>query len=134
MVPTADNFEEIELAAVIDILRRAKIKVDLVSMTKSRYITGQHGLTMLSDKIFPETFIQDYDLIAIVGGFGNSTSLSQNKQLIRRIKREKSLGKYIAAICASPSIVFNKKGILDDIDEATCYPLLWDSLKNKQKK
>lgn len=44
LVPTANNFEEIELISIVDILRRAQMKVDLVSITDSRLIRGCLGV------------------------------------------------------------------------------------------
>ena len=45
----AEGFEEIEALAVVDILRRAEIDVNLVSVTDSKIVKGAHGISINTD-------------------------------------------------------------------------------------
>lgn len=40
----ADGFEEIEALTVVDLLRRAKVYVDTVSITDDYTVRGAHGI------------------------------------------------------------------------------------------
>ena len=40
----ADGFEEIEALTVVDVLRRAKIKCDMVSITEDLNVKGTHDI------------------------------------------------------------------------------------------
>ena len=51
----ADGFEDIEGLTVLDLMRRAGISVDTVSIKETRDITTSHGIEMKTDRIFHET-------------------------------------------------------------------------------
>ena len=42
----SNGFEEIEAITIIDILRRSKIDLKLVSMGEDRTVIGEHGITL----------------------------------------------------------------------------------------
>ena len=42
----APGYEEIEALAVVDLLRRAGIETDMVSVTEERQVTSSHGITV----------------------------------------------------------------------------------------
>ena len=42
----SNGFEEIEAVTIIDILRRAKIDLKIVSMGEERAVIGEHGITL----------------------------------------------------------------------------------------
>ena len=50
----ADGFEEIEGLTVVDILRRAQIDTQTVSVMGRKQIQGSHGITVLADRLFEE--------------------------------------------------------------------------------
>ena len=116
----AEGFEEIEALATADILIRAGIKTDLISIDKQEVI-GVHGITVKSDKIINYE-IKEYDMIILPGGLPGATNLAENDLLIEIIKEfNKNENKYIAAICASPATVLSKAGIEKD-RYITSYP------------
>jgi 4-methyl-5(b-hydroxyethyl)-thiazole monophosphate biosynthesis len=127
IVPLAEGFEEIEAIAVIDVLRRANIKVDVVGI-EDEIVAGRNGVKILCDKIITDVKPEDYDGIVLPGGNPGYKNLESNQQVINIIKSLNSKGKLIAAICASPTIL-EKIGILED-KKATCYPSLKDKIKN----
>ena len=48
----ADGFEEIEGLTVVDVLRRAGISVETVSVMEKKKITGSHKILVKADKKF----------------------------------------------------------------------------------
>jgi len=127
IVPLAEGFEEIEAVAVIDILRRANIKVDVVGI-EDEIVAGRNGIKILCDKVIADVKPEDYDGIVLPGGNPGYKNLENNQQVINFIKTFNSKGKLIAAICASPTIL-EKVGVLEG-KKATCYPSMRDKIKN----
>jgi len=116
----ADGFEEIEGLTVVDLLRRAGVKVTTVSITGEHTIHGAHGIDVQADKLFDEVDYIDQDMAVLPGGMPGTTNLGKHqgvKQVLEAFYQEK---KYIAAICAAPS-VFGKYGMLNG-RKATSYP------------
>lgn len=107
----ATGFEEIEALTVVDVLRRAGITADMVSVTGEREVTGSHGITVRMDKLFDEVDFEAEDMLILPGGMPGTTNLEAHKPLMDRVDEFYGKGKYIAAICAAPSI-FGHKGIL----------------------
>ena len=80
----ADGFEEIEALGTVDILRRAGVTCDIVSIQKET-VTGAHGIKIQSDKIISED-IKNYDMIVCPGGLPGAEYLSECELLIETIK------------------------------------------------
>ena len=45
----AEGFEEIEALTAVDVLRRASIDVQTVSVTGNKVVTGTHGVPVKAD-------------------------------------------------------------------------------------
>lgn len=105
------GYEEIEALTVVDILRRANITADMVSITGEREVTGSHGIKVEMDKLFEEVDFDKLDIIVLPGGMPGTTNLEAHKPLMDKVDEFYQKDKYIAAICAAPSI-FGHKGIL----------------------
>ena len=45
----ADGFETVEALAVADILFRAGVRTDLISVTDARHVTSSHGIRVVAD-------------------------------------------------------------------------------------
>lgn len=116
----AEGCEEIEGLTVVDVLRRAKMEIDMVSVTEKRSVTGSHGITFETDKTIKEIDFGDYDAIVLPGGIPGTPNLEACELLTAKIKEFAGEGKLIAAICAAPSI-FGHLGLLEG-KRATSYP------------
>lgn len=112
-----EGFEEIEALAVADILRRAEIECFLVSARNNDYVTGSHAITVKADKKINE--IADYEMIVFPGGYPGYENLENNDNVKKLITNAFENNKYIAAICAAPSIL-GKWGILKG-KKACCF-------------
>lgn len=125
----ADGCEEVEALTVVDILRRAGIDTDMVSVMGRREITSSHNVTFLADKLFEE---QDApDVIVLPGGIPGTPNLKAHAGLAELIRKHNAEGKLLAAICAAPT-VYGEMGLLQG-KKATCYPGMEDDLLGAEK-
>ena len=118
MIPLADGFEEIEAFTIIDVLRRAKLDVEIVGVIGSM-IKGSNGVRVMTDKRLMEVNTDKYDAIVLPGGPGYQT-LARTKIIIDTLKNFDAKKKTIGAICASP-LILAQAGLLDE-KRATIYP------------
>lgn len=116
----AEGFEEIEGLTVVDLLRRAKIDTEMVSVMEGRQIKGSHGIKVTADSMFSDVDFSDADLLVLPGGMPGTLNLGNHEGLCELLKKHYEEGKMIAAICAAPS-VFGHLGFLNG-RIATCYP------------
>ncbi|WP_315070676.1 DJ-1 family glyoxalase III [uncultured Clostridium sp.] len=121
----AEGFEEIEALTVSDIMRRAEVTCDLVSIG-GKQVKSSHGVIVEADKIFEEDM--DYDLVVIPGGMPGATNLRDDDRVIKFVKKQNKEGKLIGAICAGP-IVLGRAGLTEGRD-ITSYPGYEDELPN----
>ncbi len=122
----ADGFEEIEGLTVVDILRRAGIAVETVSVMGRKQIKGAHDILVEADSLFEETDPAGADMLVLPGGMPGTLNLKAHQglaDLLAAFDRER---KYIAAICAAPSI-FSELGILKG-RKACSYPSFEEGL------
>ena len=124
-VMLADGFEEIEALTFVDILRRAQIDVQTVSAYNTDVVTGSHGIAVTADiKIDNINGISDG--IVLPGGLPGTYNLRDNKRVAELLNEFNNNGKYVAAICAAPSVL-GGLGILNQ-KQATCYPSFEETL------
>lgn len=116
----AKGYEEIEALAVVDILRRCGLTIDMVSVTEEKLVEGAHGIMVGMDKTFSQVNFDEYDCIVLPGGGEGTKGLEAHQGLMEQVDAFYAAGKYIAAICAAPSI-FGHRGILKG-RKACCYP------------
>src|SRR5574344_531390 len=124
----ADGNQTIELLTVVDYLRRADIKIDMVSTTGDINLRTSHGIKYQADYRLEDIDPNDYDGVYIPGGTEGAESLRDNEKVIEIVKDFNKKGKLIAAICAGP-IILDKAGVLDD-KKATSFPTIKEELNN----
>lgn len=116
----ADGFEEIEALTVVDLLRRIRVDVDMVSIDGTLVVKGAHGIEVKADILFEDAKFDDGDMLVLPGGMPGTRNLLNHKGLAEVIHIYNVEEKYLAAICAAPS-VFGAFGILKG-RKATCFP------------
>lgn len=116
----ADGFEEIEAISVVDILRRANIKVEMVSIMGRKEVVGAHQITVMADVLFGYVDYSQVEMIILPGGGQGTKNMDEHAGLNKQITQFAADGKWIAAICAAPTIL-GKLGLLEG-KSATCYP------------
>ena len=116
----ATGTEEIEALATVDILRRAGIDVQIVSITNERTVVGAHGIRIEADAIISQVNFATAQMLILPGGMPGATNMADNATLIERVRDHAYIGRPIAAICAAP-LVLGRLGLLEG-KRATCYP------------
>ena len=125
------GFEEIEALTVVDILRRADIETDMVSVMGEKSVTGSHKIAVEMDKLLEEVNFDQVDVIVLPGGLAGTKNLEACEPLMEQVDRFVSAGKTVAAICAAPR-VFAGLGLLNG-KKATCYPSVMEELTGAVK-
>ena len=116
----ADGFEEIESISVVDILRRANLEVEMISIMGKKEVLGAHQVSVLADQVFEEVDHDIMDMIILPGGGLGTKNLAEHVGLTMQIRKHAAAGKKIAAICAAPTIL-GELGLLEG-KMAICYP------------
>lgn len=115
----ANGFEEVEALTTVDMLRRCELEV-VTAGVGGNVINGSHGITIAADIDAAEISLDDsLDMIVLPGGMPGTLNLEKSADVQRAIDFCVENDKYIAAICAAPSIL-GHKGLLNG-KEATCY-------------
>lgn len=116
----ATGTEELEALTPVDVLRRANVDCDIVSVSGQMPV-GSHNICVKEDFVIEKVDLADYDAIVIPGGMPGAVNISQNKKALGGIKNAIDSGKIVASICASPAVVLAKNGLING-KKATCYP------------
>jgi len=111
----ASGLEECEALILVDLIYRAGIPCDKVSITGEREVTGSHEITITCDCTIDDAGFdfEAYDMLVLPGGLPGTPNLAACEPLTRALKTFAAAGKEIAAICAAPS-VFAELGLLED--------------------
>ena len=110
----ADGLEECEGLLVVDLLRRAGITVQTVSISGRAEVTSAHNVTLRCDAV------------VLPGGMPGTTHLAESALVARTVRSYAAQGKLVAAICAAPSVL-GGLGLLQG-KRATVYPGFEDKL------
>ena len=71
----ADGFETVEALAVADILFRAGVRTDLISVTDARHVTSSHGIRVVADLMLEDVDLSTYTVLFLPGGLPGTTNL-----------------------------------------------------------
>lgn len=121
----ADGFEEVEGLTVVDILRRAGVTIQTVSIMGRKNVVSSHNIEIMADMLFEE-ITEPADMLILPGGIPGTPNLNAHAGLDQLIRESAEKNIYMAAICAAPT-VFGSKGLLKG-RKATCYPGMEDGL------
>ena len=116
----AEGYEEIEALTVVDICRRCGLTIDMVSITEDKTVKGAHDIEVQMDKTFAEVDFDAYDMLVLPGGGNGTKNLEAFEPLMKQVDAFYAADKYVAAICAAPSI-FGHRGMLKG-KRACSYP------------
>ncbi len=116
-----NDFEDVEAVTVIDLLRRAKVPLDIYGVDNT-VVKSRSNLMYTAEKLFrseDDISPDQYDGIILPGGPG-VRELAENAELLNVIRKFDGARKLIFAICAAP-VLLDKAGVLDG-RRFTCYP------------
>ena len=108
----ADGFEETELVAVVDCMRRLNVEVTVAGLNGSQ-LSGAHGMTLAADALLDALSPEEFDAVFLPGGLPGAETLYESPAVGCWVKEMADAGKVVSAICASP-IVLAKAGLLEN--------------------
>jgi protein deglycase len=106
-----DGFEDMEAVGTIALLRRAGIDVEVAGMLDQTEVTGYYQTTMRTTLPFSRIAVANFDGIFIPGG-AHTKKMRENPAVVSLVQAFACDDKWIAAICAAPSIL-GVAGVLD---------------------
>jgi len=130
LVPLAQGCEEIEAITVIDILRRAGISVVSAGLD-AQPVRASRGTVLIPDTTLEAALETAYDMVVLPGGQPGSNNLKADTRILTLLKNMAQQGKYVAAICAAPSVLATA-GVLDG-KRATSFPGALDAFPKVQQ-
>ena len=119
LIPLAQGCEEVEAVTIIDILRRAGIEVVSAGLD-AQPVRASRSVMLLPDTTLDEALKYSYDIVVLPGGQPGTNNLKADARILDLVKRMAQQGKYVAAICAAPSVLATA-GLLDG-KRATSFP------------
>ena len=111
MLILTDTFEEVEALTQVDFLRRADIKIDMISITGKLQVTSNRGVTVLADDLIENISLKEYAGIIIPGGLPAAFDIRDDKRVLDIVRKFNDEKKFISAICAGPCVLA-KAGVL----------------------
>ncbi|MBD5559592.1 MAG: DJ-1 family protein [Clostridia bacterium] len=119
----ADGFEEAEALVPYDLLCRAGVATDLVSVSGSETVTGKSG-TKVTDLVPLDGYdFAALDALILPGGGGGYEILKANRTVCdEAVKLAGSPDKIVGGICASGALL-GELGLLKG-KKYTCYPTM----------
>ena len=133
----AKGFETMEFSAFVDVMGWARndygYDVPVITCGFQKKVTSTFNITVIVDKTIDEINVDDYDALAIPGGFEEFGFYEEayDERFLNLIRKFDQQGKIIAAICVA-ALPLGKSGILTG-RKATTYHLR-DAYRQKQLK
>jgi 4-methyl-5(b-hydroxyethyl)-thiazole monophosphate biosynthesis len=77
----ADGFETCEGLITVDMLRRASVTIDTVSMNDTLEVTTSQSVRLFADRLFKDIDPKEYDVLIMPGGKLGTANLESNEKL-----------------------------------------------------
>ncbi len=119
LIPLAQGCEEIEAVTVIDILRRAGVEVVSAGLD-AQPVRASRGTVIIPDTTLDVALKHEYDMVVLPGGQPGTNNLKADARILELVQHMAQQGKYVAAICAAPSVLAMAR--LLDGKRATSFP------------
>lgn len=121
----ADGFEDVEAMATNDVLRRAGLEVNLISIYDEPMVESSHGATVQAAFTLDEVDLDAtpnglQDFMIFPGGMPGTRNLAACEPLMEAMKAHYAAGGSVAAICAAPGLVISQLDGLEGM-EFTCF-------------
>lgn len=98
-----DGFEDIEAVGTLAILRRAQLDVTFAAIDSTKAI-GRYGVNITDLVDLSTVNYDEYDMLVIPGG-PEYIAEENNPKFLQMVMHFASHNKYVAAICAGPTIL-----------------------------
>ena len=123
LIPVAQGNEDIEVIALIDVLRRGGLQVVVASLDDQEVVTLMKGTRLVVDAALQSVLDQPWDVIAVPGGIPGAINLAESSPLRERLQRQHLSGGVVAGICLAPALVLKPAGVLEAMETVTGNPL-----------
>ena len=107
-------------------MRRAQAEV-VVASVGAKEVTCSRGVKITADKLIGECLDDTFDMIVLPGGIPGAENLRDSADLTNMLKQQAGAGGLFGAICASPAVVLQAHGLLEN-RQATSHPGFADQL------
>jgi len=104
LAPLAPGFEELELVAPVDLLRRAGCEVTLATVDGNFLVVGRNGMILRAERTLDEVAGLPFDGLLLAGG-PSVPDLRKDPRLVPLIRRLHAAGAWVGAICAAPLLL-----------------------------
>ena len=112
------GFEEIEALTPVDLLRRAGVEVKTVGLN-GKIVYGSHAIGVEADLTIDELDVRDAEMIVLPGGLGGVASIRGCQKALEAVKAVYGMDKYVAAICAGPTVLADLGLLMDPTSGVT---------------
>ena len=123
LIPLANGYEEVEAVTLIDLLRRADIKVTTASLD-TKEVCGLNGLNLIADTTLDEVKEHTFDMVVLPGGQPGADNLNSDPRIHEILQRHRTT-QWVGAICAAPKVLVDA-GVVDQL-KITAYPGFLDA-------
>lgn len=129
LVCLANGSEETEAVTVIDLLVRGGIEVTTAAVNNGEglEVRCSRGVRLLADTPLSAVLDRLFDVIVLPGGAKGAEGFRDDPQLVATVRRIKSQGKLVAAICAAPALVLQHHKLFPSV-AMTGFPALKDRI------
>jgi len=124
----AEDFEEIEALAPVDLLRRVDIEVATVSLNDGLMVQGGHNINVKADITLTQVDFEALELLVLPGGLGGVSAIAESPAAMELIQRVWNADKKLAAICAAPKLLAGL-GIIKGMS-VVCHPSVNNEIMN----
>ena len=130
LVPVANGSEEMETVIIVDVLRRAGVKVVVASVESETTIKASRNVQLVADTLISEVLDTKFDLVVLPGGMPGADRLQKSEELTKILKEQVEGGRLYGAICAAPAVVLEANGLLKS-KKATSHPAFSSKLTDQ---
>lgn len=125
----APGFETIEATTPMDVLRRCRIPLVVLSVDGKK-VTSSHSVSVEADYTLSsaegKAVISEAEMIILPGGFPGYVNLAKSKEVGEILKRFEREGKLVGAICGAPTALLANK--LFSGSKITCHTSVKDEM------
>ncbi len=104
LAPLAPGFEELELVAPVDLLRRAGAEVTLATVDGNFLVVGRNGMILRAERTLEEVKDLAFNAVLLAGG-PSVPELRKDPRILGLLRRHHAAGALLGAICAAPLLL-----------------------------
>ncbi len=101
LVILAAGAEEMEVSIVVDVLRRAEVKVTIAGLSGSGAVICSRGLRIVPDVALGDV-AGSFDAVVLPGGARGAENIAASPLVGRHLRTQWQRGRIVAAVCAAP--------------------------------